>query len=71
MHRVHELVVVGAGPIAGSDPLAAAALLRLGAVAGWWAGDAKLVQDAADRLTGLGRSKLVPGPAPCRPWLTC
>src|SRR6185437_5107313 len=62
MHRVHELVVAGAGPIAGSDPLAAAALLRLGAVAGWWAGDAKLVQDAADRMTGLGRSELIPGP---------
>jgi len=62
MHRVHELVVAGAGPIAGSDPLAAAALLRLGAVAGWWAGDAKLVQDATDRMTGLGRSRLIPGP---------
>jgi DNA-binding CsgD family transcriptional regulator len=62
MHRVHELVVAGAGPIAGSDPLAAAAMLRLGAVAGWWAGDAKLVQDAADRMTGLGRSGLMPGP---------
>src|SRR6185312_4311010 len=61
MHRVHELVVAGAGPIAGSDPPAAAALLRLGAVAGWWAGDAKLVQDAADRMTGLGRSELIPG----------
>src|SRR5690348_9309348 len=36
MHRVHELVVAGAGPIAGSDPMAAAAMLRLGAVAGWW-----------------------------------
>src|SRR6185437_17092199 len=54
MRRVHELVAAGAGPIAGSDPLAAAAMLRLGAVAGWWAGDAKLVQDAADRMTGLG-----------------
>jgi DNA-binding CsgD family transcriptional regulator len=52
MHRVHELVVAGAGPIAGSDPLTAAAMLRLGAVAGWWAGDAKLVQDAADRMAG-------------------
>jgi len=62
MHRVHELVVAGAGPIAGSDPLAAAAMLRLGAVAGWWAGDSKLVQDAADRMTGLGRSGLIPGP---------
>jgi DNA-binding CsgD family transcriptional regulator len=62
MHRVHELVVAGAGPIAGSDPLTAAAMLRLGAVAGWWAGDAKLVQDAADRMTGLGRSGLIPGP---------
>jgi DNA-binding CsgD family transcriptional regulator len=62
MHRVHELVVAGAGPIAGSDPLAAAAMLRLGAVAGWWAGDAKLVQDAADRMTALGRSEAVPGP---------
>ena len=62
MHRVHELVVAGAGPIAGSDPLAAAAMLRLGAVAGWWAGDAKLVQDAADRVTGLGRSGSIPGP---------
>jgi DNA-binding CsgD family transcriptional regulator len=62
MHRVHELVVAGAGPIAGSDPMAAAAMLRLGAVAGWWAGDAKLVQDAADRMTGLGRSGLIPGP---------
>ena len=62
MHRVHELVVAGAGPIAGSDPLAAAAMLRLGAVAGWWAGDAKLVQDAADRMTGLGRSEPIPGP---------
>lgn len=73
MHRVHELVVVGAGPIVGSDPLAAAAMLRLGAVAGWWAGDAKLVQDAADRMTALvqgaadrmaalGRSEPVPGP---------
>ena len=62
MHRVHELVVAGAGPIAGSDPTAAAAMLRLGAVAGWWAGDAKLVQDAADRMTGLGRSGLIPGP---------
>src|SRR6266700_678969 len=41
---------------------AAAAMLRLGAVAGWWAGDAKLVQDAADRMTGLGRSGLIPGP---------
>jgi DNA-binding CsgD family transcriptional regulator len=63
MHRVHELVVAGAEPIAGSDPQAAAALLRLGAVAGWWAGDTKLVQDAADRMTGLGRSELTPGPA--------
>jgi hypothetical protein len=63
MHRVHELVVAGAGPIAGSDPLAASAMLRLGAVAGWWAGDAKLVQDAADRMTALGRSEPVPGPA--------
>jgi DNA-binding CsgD family transcriptional regulator len=62
MHRVHELVVAGAGPIAGSDPLAAAAMLRLGAVAGWWAGDAKLVQDAAERMTTLGRSEAVPGP---------
>jgi DNA-binding CsgD family transcriptional regulator len=62
MHRVHELVVAGAGPIAGSDPLTAAAMLRLGAVAGWWAGDAKLVQDAADRMTGLDRSGLIPGP---------
>ena len=62
MHRVHELVVAGAEPIAGSDPMTAAALLRLGAVAGWWAGDAKLVQDAADRMTGLGRSELIPGP---------
>jgi DNA-binding CsgD family transcriptional regulator len=62
MHRVHELVVSGAGPIAGSDPLAAAAMLRLGAVAGWWAGDAKLVQDTADRMTALGRSEPVPGP---------
>src|SRR5690242_6749266 len=62
MHRVHELVVAGAGPIAGSDPLAAAALLRLGAVAGWWAGDAKLVQDAADRMAGLGQDGLIPGP---------
>jgi DNA-binding CsgD family transcriptional regulator len=42
MHRVHELVVAGAGPIAGSDPMTAAAMLRLGAVAGWWAGDAPL-----------------------------
>ena len=62
MHRVHELVVAGAGPIAGSDPQAAAAMLRLGAVAGWWAGDAKLVQDAADRMTALGRSGSIPGP---------
>jgi DNA-binding CsgD family transcriptional regulator len=62
MHRVHEFVVAGAGPLAGSDPAAAAAMLRLGAVAGWWAGDAKLVQDAADRMTGLGRSELIPGP---------
>jgi DNA-binding CsgD family transcriptional regulator len=73
MHRVHELVVAGAGPIAGSDPAAAAAMLRLGAVAGWWAGDAKLVQDAADRMTvlvqgaadriaALGRSEPIPGP---------
>ena len=61
MHRVHELVVAGAGPIAGSDPMSAASLLRLGAVAGWWAGDAKLVQDAADRMTGLGQSGLIPG----------
>ena len=74
MHRVHELVVAGAGPIAGSDPLAAAAMLRLGAVAGLWAGDAKLVQDAADRMTALvqgaadrmtafGRSEPIPGPS--------
>ena len=63
MHRVHELVVAGAEPIAGSDPQTAAALLRLGAVAGWWAGDTKLVQDAADRMTGLGRGELTPGPA--------
>jgi DNA-binding CsgD family transcriptional regulator/tetratricopeptide (TPR) repeat protein len=62
MHRVHELVVAGAGPIASSDPLAAAAMLRLGAVAGWWAGDAKLVQDAADRMTGLSGGGLIPGP---------
>ena len=62
MHRVHELVVAGAGPIAGSDPSAAAAMLRLGAVAGWWAGDAKLVQDAADRMTGLAQNGLIPGP---------
>jgi DNA-binding CsgD family transcriptional regulator len=62
MHRVHELVVAGAGPIACSDPVTAAALLRLGAVAGWWAGDAKLVQDAADRMTELGQSGLIPGP---------
>jgi len=62
MHRVHELVVAGAGPIADPDPLAAAAMLRLGAVAGWWAGDAKLVQDAADRMTTLGRGEPVPGP---------
>jgi DNA-binding CsgD family transcriptional regulator len=62
MHRVHELVVAGAGPIAGSDPLTAAAMLRLGAVAGWWAGDAKLIQDAADRMTGLGQDGLIPGP---------
>jgi len=62
MHRVHELVVAGAGPIAGSDPMTAAAMLRLGAVAGWWAGDAKLVQDAADRMTELGQSELIPGP---------
>ena len=61
MHRVHELVVAGAGPIAGADPTAAAALLRLGAVAGWWAGDAKLVQEAADRMTGLGQDGLIPG----------
>jgi DNA-binding CsgD family transcriptional regulator len=62
MRRVHELVVAGADPIAGSDPLTAAALLRLGAVAGWWAADAKLVQDAADQMTGLGRGGLIPGP---------
>jgi DNA-binding CsgD family transcriptional regulator len=61
MHRVHELVVAGAEPIVGADPPAAAALLRLGAVAGWWAGDAKLVQDAADRMTGLGQDGLIPG----------
>ena len=61
MHRVHELVVAGAAPIAGADPMAAAALLRLGAVAGWWAGDAKLVHEAADRMTGLGQDGLIPG----------
>jgi DNA-binding CsgD family transcriptional regulator len=53
MHSVHELVVAGAEPIAGSDPVAASAMLMLGGIAGWWAGDAKLVQDVADRLAGL------------------
>jgi DNA-binding CsgD family transcriptional regulator len=61
MYHVHELVVAGAGPISGSDPMSAADMLRLGAVAGWWASDAKLVQDAADRMTGLGQSGLIPG----------
>ena len=64
MHTVHELVVAGAEPIAGSDPVAAAAMLMLGGIAGWWAGDAKLVQDAADRMAGLalpGSAGLVPG----------
>jgi len=61
MHSVHELVVAGAGPIAGSDPVTAARMLLLGAVAGWWAGDAKLVQDVADRMAGLRPSG--PGPA--------
>jgi DNA-binding CsgD family transcriptional regulator len=69
MRSVHELVVAGAAPIAGSDPAAAAAMLMLGAVAGSWAGDAKLVQDAADRMAGLEPSQpsspagLVPGRA--------
>src|SRR5215472_6381636 len=56
MHRVHELVVAGAEPIAGSDPAAASSMLMLGAVAGWWAGDAKLVQDVADRMAGAASS---------------
>jgi DNA-binding CsgD family transcriptional regulator len=61
MRSVHELVVAGAGPIAGSDPAAAAGMLLLGAIAGWWAGDAKLVQDVADRMAGLGPSGPGPG----------
>src|SRR6266568_969550 len=59
MHSVHDYVVAGAEPIAGSDPAAASALLMLGSIAGWWAGDAKLVQDAADRMARLAR----PGPS--------
>jgi hypothetical protein len=62
MHSVHELVVAGAAPIAGDDPVAASSLLMLGAIAGWWAGDAKLVQDVADRMAGLEPSSLS-GPA--------
>jgi DNA-binding CsgD family transcriptional regulator len=65
MRSVHELVVAGAAPIAGSDPASAAAMLMLGAVAGSWAGDAKLVQDAADRMARLEPSQpsSLPGPA--------
>ena len=59
MHRVHELVTAGAAPIAGSDPAGASDLLMLGAVAGLWAGDAKLVRDVADRMAAGAAS---PGP---------
>jgi DNA-binding CsgD family transcriptional regulator len=50
MHRVHELVVAGVEPVAEADPEAASGLLMLGAIAGWWAGDAQVVQDVADRM---------------------
>lgn len=59
MHSAHELVMAGAGLIAGPDPAAASALLLLGSVVGWWAGDAKLVQQAADLMAGMEPS----GPA--------
>ncbi len=53
VHSAHRLAADGADAIAGLDPAAASALLLIGVIAGWWTGDAKLVQDVADRMARL------------------
>lgn len=50
LRSAHELLVSGAAPIVGLDPASVTAMLRDAVRAGWWAGDAKLVQDAASVL---------------------
>jgi DNA-binding CsgD family transcriptional regulator len=65
LRSAHELLVAGAAPIVGLDPVSATAMLRDAVRAGWWAGDARLVQDAATLLrpalagTGSERAALV------------
>ena len=50
LRSAHELLVTGAAPIVGLDPVSATAMLKDAVRAAWWVGDAKLVQDAASVL---------------------
>lgn len=50
LRSAHELLVSGGAPIVGLDPVSVTAMLREAVRAGWWAGDAKLVQDAVSVL---------------------
>jgi DNA-binding CsgD family transcriptional regulator len=59
VRQAHRLVVDGADAVADADPRAASALLMIAVIAGWWSGDAKLVQDVADRMTRMA----LPSPA--------